>query len=79
MSEIPLGDITVSCPQCGGTQFIQSAQADPETNVHECVGCGATYAGDDLADKFMATDAANAAVEEKVGNAIDELMAKLLR
>ena len=79
MSEIPSSTIAVSCPQCGGTQLIEPAQADPESKVFECVGCGATYAGDALADEFVATDAADAAIEKEASDAIDKLMSKLFR
>lgn len=79
MSVIPSANITVSCPQCGSTQFIQAGQADSESETFKCSGCGATYVGDELADQFVATDAADSAIEKEASDAIDKLMAQLLR
>ena len=79
MSLIPSSKIPVGCPQCGGTQFVESVQADPESNVFECSDCGATYVGGALVDEFVSTDAADAAIEKEASDAIDKLMSKLFR
>ncbi|MFV3314090.1 ECs_2282 family putative zinc-binding protein [Pseudomonas sp. NY15374] len=74
-----LGTISVSCPQCGATQFIQSLQDPIESDRLKCTGCGTVYTGDELANQFVRTDEANAAIEKKVSDAADELIKKLFR
>ncbi|MHA6160996.1 ECs_2282 family putative zinc-binding protein [Pseudomonas sichuanensis] len=79
MSVSDLGTISVSCPQCGATKFIQSLKDPIESDRLKCSGCGAIYTGKELADQFIVTDEANSAIEKKVSDAADELIAKLFR
>ncbi|UCL84519.1 IS1 family transposase [Pseudomonas sp. HS-18] len=79
MSITPLGTLNVSCPQCGSTQIVQSGEANSKNELFTCTGCNAAFTRDSLAEGFINTDEAQAAIREKALKAAQEVIAKLKR
>jgi ribosomal protein S27E len=62
MTNIVTSYLTLTCPHCGGNQFIQPADANLESKV-TCSGCKGVFLTSDLADVATRKEAVRLATE----------------